>query len=202
MKIAIDLDRTIFDCSSLIFSLGNLLNTKKNLNTPLKYKEVDKDKALSYFNTLFFIKMSHPGNFYEKQNSTEILRKWNEQGIDITFLSSRPNYKSFNKAIVKWLKDHGVEYEKLILGCNNKPKYCRFNNYDLLIDDTMQNCIHTSAFGVPSIWYINEYNYKQIENLPENIKFSVTWNGIDDIVQQLYEKNKSTQKQPIIFTEK
>lgn len=185
MKIAIDLDRTIFDCSSLIFSLGNKFNTNKKADTKLRYKEINPEEALNYSNALFFLKMSNPENFYKKQNSTEVINNLKNQGHEITLLSSRPNCKSFNRAIVIWLKEHNVNYDKLIISCTNKPFYCVLNNYDLLIDDTLQNCIQAQSYGIPSIWYINEYNYKQADNLPKKLKFSATWDGIEKIVHKI-----------------
>lgn len=197
MKIAIDLDRTVFDCTSLVFTLGNMFNTKKSIMKELEYTDVDTNEALTLNNTMGFTRMSKPDCYYENQNATEILKKWHNQGISITFLSSRVDYRSFQKQIAQWLHDHDVKYDKLIIGCKNKPKYCRFNNYDLLIDDTLKNCEDTAFLDIPAIWYINQYNYKLLDEKPGDVLCSITWNGIDDIVQQMYkdyENHEETQK--------
>ena len=195
MKIAIDLDRTVFDCTSLIFTLGNMFNTKKSILRNLEYTDVNPNDAITFKNTMGFTRMSKAGCYYENQNSTEILKKWKDQGIYVTFLSSRVNYKSFQKQIVEWMEAHDVKYDKLVIGCKNKPKYCRFNNYDLLIDDTLKNCEDAASLDIPSIWYINQYNYKLFNELPDDIMYSITWNGIDEIVQKMFnEKIDENQK--------
>lgn len=186
MKIAIDLDRTIFDCSSLVFHIGNSFPpTLKNFDRKLKYKLVDPVEAKFFLNNLFFLKMSHSKNFHQVGVSVKILQKWATQGFEIEFVSSRPDFKAFRKATINWLERHNIKFKKLIFACNNKPKYCQINQFDVLIDDMLSNCIGAELFGTKAIWLKNKYNKNLHNKQPKNICGVNTWEEIDNAVQKL-----------------
>lgn len=197
MKIAIDLDRTIFDCPSLIFNIGNSFPPKlKNFNEKLKYKMVDPVEAKRYFNNLFFLKMSHSKNFYQVGVSVKILQKWASQGFEIEFVSSRPDFKAFRKATINWLERHNIKFKKLIFACNNKPKYCHLNHFDILIDDMLTNCIGAEIFGTKAIWLKNKYNKHLHKKQPPNIYGVTSWEEIDNAVQTFYSTNLLSPPKP------
>ena len=50
MKIMVDLDRTVFDCPSLVYYFGNMTRGESNLDKELKYSVVDTEKIKYYKN--------------------------------------------------------------------------------------------------------------------------------------------------------
>lgn len=184
MKIMIDLDRVVFDCPSLVFNLANDFFTKTHFNKPLKYKIVDAEKAKKYFNTLFFVKLSHAKNLIQVDNSVEILQKWNKQGFNIHFVSYRPNFKSLQKSTVEWLEQNNISYNKLIFACTNKPRYCKLFNFDVMIDDTLENCKGAKRLGIKPIWLRNYHNSTH-NDFSESIFNTYSWNEVDEYVQKL-----------------
>lgn len=192
----IDLDRVVFDCPSFIYWIGNMVCNKTNIDNKLTYNLIDSDKASNYVNLLFFIKMSHAKNYTQVDNSVEILRKWNEQGFDISFVSSRPNFKSLQKATVEWLNQNNIKYTDLIFTCKNKPVFCKVNNFDVIIDDTYENCFGAQKLGITPVWIRTKYN-ANITDYPDDMFQTKSWTAIDDYVQSLYSEKYGSLTQQI-----
>ena len=183
MKIMIDLDRTVFDCPSITYFFGNMSFGETNLNKDLEYVVVDAKKSREYANNLFFLKMSHAKNFTPVDNVLRVLDKWNKQGIEITFVSSRANFKAFHRATVEWFDKYGVRYENIIMDCNNKAKYGELHGFDMLIDDTLKNCTDCLKVGIIPVWVRTKYNKKVVA--PEELFQATNWEEIDACVQAM-----------------
>ena len=178
----IDLDRTVFDCPSLTYFFGNMSFGESNLDKDLEYVVVDPEKSRGYANNLFFIKMSHAKNFTPVNDALRVLEKWNKQGHEITFVSSRANFKAFHKATVEWFDKYGVKYDAIVMDCNNKAKYGLQNGFDVLVDDTLKNCSDCLKVGILPIWLRTKYNSK-IKDFPDEMPQAVSWSEIDDYLQ-------------------
>lgn len=183
MKIMVDLDRTVFDCPSIAYYFGNISKGESNLQNDLKYIKVDEEKSRRYLNLLFFLKMSHAKNFTEVDKSVEILKKWHSQGIEFSFVSSRPNYKSFHKATVEWFESRGIDYADIIFSCNNKALYGKLNHFDMIVDDTLKNCLDCAKVGIMPIWIRTKYNETET-NFPKDLLHTKSWDFVDSVVQQ------------------
>ena len=178
----VDLDRTIFDCPSLVYFIGNMSFGESNLDKKLQYTVVDNEESKSYANLLFFLKMSHAKNFTPLDGVVDVLNKWYDEGIEVVFVSSRVPFKTFHKVTVEWLEENGVKYNQIILNCNNKAEYGRQNNFDMIIDDTLKNCTDCMKMGITPIWIRNKYN-NFVKDYPEDILQVSNWKEIDDMVQ-------------------
>jgi uncharacterized HAD superfamily protein len=189
MKIMVDLDRTIFDCPSLVYFFGNMSFGESNLDKELEYVLVDPEKSKDYANNLFFIKMSHAKNFTPVDEAVKILNKWHEQGIEVTFVSSRANFKAFHKATIEWLEMFGVKYKNVVMDCNNKAKYGQLNGFDMLVDDTLKNCNDCMKVGIIPIWIRTKYNAKQ--TAPEEMLQATNWGRVDEDVQSVMDYTNS-----------
>lgn len=207
MKIAIDLDRTVFECPSLVFHIGNSFPPKlAQFREDVKYRLVDPAEAKSFSNNLFYLKMSHSKNFNQIAESAKYLRELNRLGHEIHFVSSRFDFKAFRKATVEWLEDHDIKFKSLVFACNNKPKFCRNFGFDLLIDDMLNNCLGAQLFGVRAIWVMNKYNQKEAAAKPSYILKATNWSEINeyikrlelgkqlDLAEQEYEREKLSKK--------
>ena len=185
----VDLDRVVFDCPSLIFTIGNKIFAKTHEDSELNYLEINESVAMNYFNSLFFLKMSHAKNFHPVGNSVEVLKKWFDQGFDIYFVSSRPKFKAFQKATVEWLRNHGINYHKLIFSCSNKARFCALHDIDLMVDDTFENCDNSAKLGIPAVWVKTKYNQNETHSVRGKVYNTDSWNKIDMYAQGIY-KNK------------
>ena len=187
----VDLDRTVFDCPSLVYFFGNMSFGESNLDKDLEYVLVDPEKSKDYANNLFFIKMSHAKNFTPVDKAVEILNKWHEQGIEVTFVSSRANFKAFHRATVEWFEMFGVKYKDIVMDCNNKAKYGKLNGFDMLIDDTLKNCNDCMKIGIIPVWVRTKYNVKT--TVPEDMLQATNWDEIDEYVQEIMAYTKSAE---------
>ena len=189
MKIMVDLDRVVFDCPSFLYWLANTFFSRTSLYRQLKYHEVDASEVQKYFNLLRFIKETRAENFVEIDGAVGILQKWNLQGIKIHFVTSRPNLKSLQKSAVDWLNENDIAYEKLIYACTNKPMYCMKSGIDIMVDDTLQNCVQSSRLRVMPVWFQPKQTEKT-KRISSWLTTVSTWEEIDNVVQQVFEERK------------
>ena len=188
MKIMVDLDRTVFDCPSLVYYFGNMTKGESNLDKELKYSVVDTEKSKYYKNLLFFIRMSHAKNYVPVRGVVETLDKWYEKGIEVTFVSSRVNFKSFHKATAEWFDYYGIKYKGIVFECNNKAEYGKQNGFDMIVDDTFKNCTDCKKVGITPIWIRTKYNSKMPNS--EGMYESTNWLEVDKIVMEEFSKRK------------
>lgn len=194
MRIMVDLDRTVFDCPSFVYYLGNLSFGESNLDKELEYAVVDLEKCKDYANMLFFLKMSYAENFTPVDEVLAVLDKWHQQGIDVTFVSSRVNYKTFQKVTAEWFDMFGVKFRDVIFNCNNKARFGQINKFDMIIDDSLKNCSDCRKVGITPIWIRTKYN-QNIENYPKDMLNTSSWLEVDQMVQQEILNRKASQMQ-------
>ena len=72
-----------------------------------------------------------------KEDARDIINKLKHEGNNIIIITSRSkkHYANPYEVSENWLKEHGIEYDKLIVEGNNKAAKCVENNIDVLIDD-------------------------------------------------------------------
>jgi len=185
MKIAIDLDRTVFACKSIIYYIANKYKLKDTENNPLEYQVVDVSKVGEGFDPLFFLKLKNPNAYWEIDGAVETLKKWNERGYEITFLSSRPNFKGQQRSAVYWMAKHGIKYDNLVLACKNKAQFCKKYSFDLLIDDMIHNCNSARKVGMDAIWIENEKNKFLSEYKHDGVLTARNWDDVDKHVVRI-----------------
>ena len=190
MKIMIDLDNVLFKCNSIPYILGNKLFTMTTFKKPLRYKTIDKEVAKNYKNLLFFFKFCNKKHLKELENSVSIINNWYNQGHEIHFVSSRPNLKSIQKETVDWLEEQKVNYDSLIFSCTNKPRFCQRNNFDIIIDDSLSNCIYSSTLNINAIWLTPKNKFGLYKYIPlYKMHYAINWNQVDSFVQEIYNKS-------------
>lgn len=192
MNIAIDLDKTLFNCNSVIYKFYNKLQEYKKLNKKLVYKTVSDEKKTNIGFLKFFSSAFNPDKYEEIADAISIIKSWKDNGNTITFLSSRPyNIKAVKNSVISWLSKNDVPYDKLILGCKNKGDFCKKFNIDLLIDDTLTNCISACDHGVPAICLTKTEKLRDRKETEYNNKifFADNWNAIN-IITSIIQKKK------------
>lgn len=192
MKIAIDIDNTMFTSKSVIYQV---LNKIQKLGSPkakkLKFKTVQNNEGkenLGFIN--FILPIFHPKSYIAFKDAVETINEWLMEGNEIILLSNRPSkIKALKTATLKLLEKFNVKYSKLVLGCKNKHLYCKEFGVDLLIDDKLQTCLNCAKNDIFSIC-INEQ--KKCEPT-KNLFFAENWKSVKTIVK-LIERFKSRKK--------
>ena len=187
MKIAIDLDGTIFSCDSILYKLGNKLIPFYH-QKELKFALIEEDGEWQDGVLASMSKSMNPNNYKEIEDATWFIKKWKEEGHDIIILSSRPNWKVLRTAVVSWLKNFDLNYTMLVVACNNKAKFCEKFNIDVLVDDTYNNCKKTAQLGISSILFTNEQQEKKC--CLNELYVAQTWSDIGSFVEEIRKEKK------------
>lgn len=185
MKIAVDIDKTLVDCKSLLYEIINSSFSGQDGTKKLKYFEVDDTNPnikgiISRISKMYKVK-----HYTMCENSSEIIKRLSDEGHEIIILSSRPKGKSLVSALIKCINHFDIKFSKMVVSCNNKSLYCKNNGIDLLIDNSYATCLSTSLKGIKSICYtkILSKNHKEDGNL----FICRTWNDIEKKVKELSE---------------
>lgn len=136
-----------------IYNNGNIYQKLFNFN----YEE------LKYF--LGTIQEEITNNAIPRENCVEVINKLHNDGNEIYIVTARDNefHKDPYLQSKKWLEKHQIYYDKLIVNARDKGKACIENNIDLLIDDSISNCLKVNNLGIASIT-IGSKNDKEIKN--------------------------------------
>lgn len=194
MKIAIDIDNTMFTSKSVIYQV---LNKIQKLGSPkakkLKFKTIQKNESkenLGFIN--FILPIFHPKSYVAFKDAVETINEWLMEGNEIILLSNRPSkIKALKTATLKLLEKFNVKYSKLVLGCKNKHLYCKEFGVDLLIDDKLQTCLNCAKNDIFSIC-INEQ--KKCEPT-KNLFFAENWKSVNSLfrlIEYFNQRKKST----------
>lgn len=107
--------------------------------------------------------------------SKEYIDKMIEEGNEIYLITNRvyPNYKNPEEVTIKWLKENGINYTKLIFSeTRDKSSHCKENKIDFFVDDIVRNCMILEEAGVKCYIMETRYNKNQnkIKNVVKNMK--------------------------------
>lgn len=162
MKIAIDIDKTLFDCKqSMVYQILTKIEklipkTSKSQGRVLPAEEI-KNLPIKYRN--LFGKMGDFTKYEQVDRAVEIIKKFASEGHSIAFLSSRPNMRIMNQVIINWLEKHDIPSDFVVINCADKAGFCKSHGFDVLIDDGFKNCKKTNDRGIPTV-YLNTDNKK------------------------------------------
>lgn len=184
MRIAIDIDKTIFDCNSFLYQFVNTYLISQSLTHKLKYKEIDLfDYDINSSRFLNKVSKIHNPYFYSvEEEAPEVIKKWVKEGHEIFLLSSRPASKSLVIVLLKCLKKYDIPFNKIIVSCNNKAVYCKENNIDILIDDSPYICRNAKKIGVDVILYNSNKNLDNRTIPFKDIICAKSWRDLDELI--------------------
>lgn len=152
MIIAIDLDKTLFSCESVIYKVLTKIQTPSNINKKLKYKTVQKQNDVNVGWVKSLLSIFNPDKYSSSKKAIDCINTLFSEDNQIILLSSRPyNLKVLRNAALKWLHKNNVHYDSLIFGCGNKAAFCEAFNVDILIDDKLTNCQNAILKGTSAI---------------------------------------------------
>ena len=142
-----------------IYNNGNIYQKLFNFN----YEE------LKYF--LGTIQEEITDNAIPRENCVEVINKLHNDGNEIYIITARD--KEFHEdpylQSKEFLDKNLIYYDKLIVNARNKAMACIENNIDLLIDDSISNCLNSDNFGIDTITIGNKNNrgIKNVDNWEE-----------------------------------
>ena len=184
MRIGIDIDDTITNIKDKLTNAA--LEYAKSLNKNVQnidYNIVDiynngniyqklfnfNYEELKYF--LGTIQEEITDNVIPRENCVEVINKLHNDGNEIYIITARD--KEFHEdpylQSKEFLDKNSIYYDKLIVNARNKAMACIENNIDLLIDDSISNCLNSDNFGIDTITIGNKNNrgIKNVDNWEE-----------------------------------
>lgn len=183
MKIAVDIDNTLFTCHSVVY---RVLNKSQKVGKPsaknLTYKTVGPDSKTNSSFFKFVFPMFNPKKYEAFDDAMTTLDKWQRLGHEVTLLTNRPSKISFmKKATVELLDYFDVPFDTLVMGCKNKHLFCEEFGISVLVDDNKQNCKNVNHKGIVAI----NFNPKN-ENSQDGLLYKAnSWKNIDLFVDML-----------------
>lgn len=167
MKIGIDIDDTIADCTGYMFQVmlqenkkkGNtgVLNETEHIFKPLGRFDWTKEEIDDF--------LTHnledcAKNFKVIKDADKIISeliKTNE--IYLITYRSHPHWKTPETSTENWLKNNNIKYTKLIFSkSRDKTEEIIENGIDLIIDDSVSSCLEMQNKGIKCILKITSNN--------------------------------------------
>ena len=195
MRVAIDLDQTLFEFKSSIYKLA----AKLEWHIPKPFnKSVFLDKKEFYSKVHretrnLYGKIGDPKYYEEINGSVDMVNKLAEDGHQIVFLSSRPNMRAMNNVVLTWLENKSVNYDFLVVNCPNKAKFCQKYKVDVLVDDSLKNCTQVTKVGIPAVLLDTRGKYdftkeKFVSN--KKLKHAKNWRNAYSIVREIAQQKE------------
>lgn len=178
MRIGIDIDDTITNIKDKLTNAA--IQYAKSLNKDvqnIKYSIVDTYNNGNIYQKLFnfnyeelkyflgTIQEEITDNAIPRENCIEVINKLHNDGNEIYIITARDKEFHENPYLQskKWLEKNLIYYDKLIVNARDKGKACIENNIDLLIDDSISNCLKVNSLGIAAIT-IGSKNDKEIKS--------------------------------------
>ena len=179
MRIGIDIDDTMTNIKDKLNAAA--MQYAKSLNKDVKnidYNIVDVYNNGNIYQKLFnfnyeelkyflgTIQEEITDNAIPRENCVEVINKLHNDGNGIYIITARD--KEFHEypylQSKEWLEKNLIYYDKLIVNARDKGKVCIENNIDLLIDDSISNCLNVDNLGIDTI-IIGNKNDRGIKNI-------------------------------------
>ena len=178
IKIAIDIDDTILNTKELKDYYWNIyLNENPSIDPNKNY--VWGDIELANFWAEYREKMAF-GKV--KDGVQDAINSLINKDYIVDLLSARPldKYAPLKPKMVKYFEDNNINYNYLHLGFHSKSKFLKEHNYNILIDNDIENVKEASNVGVIAILYGKNdmYDGYQTDN----------WNEIPKIIDLILNK--------------
>ena len=140
---------------SVVTPLTSLLLSKKSYNS---FKIKTNHLVILYEKNFYKENIEYFASLFEPiEECSKYVKLLKEEGNTIYIISGRDNgeYKDPYTMTKKWLDSHNIYYDNLILtnayNKHEKSEKCIENNIELLIDDSISNCLNVDNLGIDTI---------------------------------------------------
>lgn len=169
-KIGIDIADTIIDVWPQLMHKAKEFNAEHSNNLPSKEKylylpediygwsaEEKKDFWEIYGQTITFTSPI-------KKGVKETLKYFKELDYLIYFITAKTDdtYIDLENNIIKLMKNNDLLYDEIYTQISDKGKFCFEHNINYLIDDSFNNCLKATSYGITSLLISNTYNIGRI----------------------------------------
>ncbi len=189
MRIGIDIDGVLTDISKFYLDYGAKFAFENNIEPiiadPNEYEieeilDLEKGAHKEFWKKYdeFYTK-----KIYTREFAAEVIDKLKNEGNEIHIITARnPNEEQSETWTSDWLDDNNIHYDNLVF-TDKKVEYCKENNIDLMIEDSVNNILALSKV-IPVVCLDNRYN-KECEG--KNITRCYSWY---DIYSKILKMNK------------
>lgn len=156
MKIGIDIDDTMTDIKDRLTNAAYDYAKKLGKNIAYNGEEINdvyndgniyqKLFNFSYNELKYFLKDIQEeitNNALPRENCVEVINKLKKHGHEIVVITAR-DYEFHDNPYEQskvWLDKNNIIYDKLIVNSRDKGTVCAEEKIDILIDDSINNCI-------------------------------------------------------------
>lgn len=182
MNIGIDIDDTISETYESFFTYAQkyiLEDLKRNIEISdngmieHSYHYADMTKLSQEENTQFLEKYLVPvfNETKPKALADKYINKLQEDKNKIIIITSRR--EKYRDLTENWLKKYNINYDRLIMNCENKKESIEENNIDIFIDDNLNFC-KEALNNERKVFMMDTRPNRNLE-LPTNIKRVFSW---------------------------
>lgn len=172
INIAVDIDDTILSTKEL---KDYYWDKFVNDNSDLDISKNDKKFWNKYCDSIALADI--------KPGVSDSLKKLIAKGYKVDLVSDRPihKYVSLKQKLVEYFIENDICYHYINLGFDSKIEFLKHHDYDILIDNDIDNMNKASLIGITPILYGNDLNYKgyQTDN----------WNDIPKLIDKIIKDN-------------
>lgn len=203
MKIGIDIDNVISNFNDI------LLKEYLNHDEQLRNTGIINENPDYITRGMFDWSKEENDKFYHSNieriakslktlhNCKQTIDKLKNDKNEIYIISARDNgeYSNPSEMTKNWLKENEIYYDKLILTKPyDKAKFCKENNIDIMIDDTIKNCKDIEQLGIKCLLMNTRYNKNTTEFERVN-----SWKDIYLKISNMNKTTKETNKINVIL---
>ncbi len=123
-----------------------------------------------------------------------LIKELKKEGEEVYFVSAR-GYDGYSRIsqTKKWLKEHGIPYEKLIAGKQDKTQALKANKIDVLVDDRKSCCEMAENAGAFAVQPQTDMPWK------EKFHIFATWKEIYQMLLEKRNRKSVIESYPIII---
>lgn len=122
-----------------------------------------------------------------RKDASSIINKLKSEGHEIYIITARSDryYKDTVEYCSNYLKNNGVNFDKILVDQKFKIDCCKENNIDVMVDDGVDTCDDLNRNGINAILFTSELN-----NNKESISTRVnSWLEVYNQIHKIIDKN-------------
>lgn len=122
-----------------------------------------------------------------RKDAAYVINKLKSEGHEIYIITARSDryYKDTVEYCSNYLKNNGVNFDKILVDQKFKINCCKENNIDVMVDDGVDTCDDLNSNGINAILFTSELN-KDKESISIRVN---SWLEVYDEIHKIIDKN-------------
>lgn len=119
-----------------------------------------------------------------RKGAKEVLERWRSSGFHVTVLTSRVAewFGNPEKLSRDWLEKRHIPYDEIVAECADKGTYCRDHGIDVLVDDSLAQCLSAQEKGVYAVLAVSRATLDRAREIRYG---GANWKQIDAAVMHI-----------------